>query len=95
MSMGERLRKARLKMGYSQEEVARRIDTHRTTIGKYENGECEPSIKVYKSLSEADRNLLYRCELYSLWQGYESDECIKSTRELYERCLYVDFRISY
>lgn len=27
MSMGERLRKARLKMGYSQEEVARRIDT--------------------------------------------------------------------
>lgn len=39
MSMGERLRKARLKMGYSQEEVARRIDTHRTTIGKYENGD--------------------------------------------------------
>ena len=35
MSMGERLRKARLKMGYSQEEVARRIDTHRTTIGKW------------------------------------------------------------
>ncbi len=50
MSMGERLRKARLKMGYSQEEVARRIDTHRTTIGKYENGECEPSIKVLAKL---------------------------------------------
>lgn len=88
MSMGERLRKARLKMGYSQEEVARRIDTHRTTIGKYENGECEPSIKVLAKLIE-----IY-C-IYSLWQGYESDECIKSTRELYERCLYVDFRISY
>lgn len=36
MSMGERLREARNKIGYSQEEVARRIDLDRTTIGKYE-----------------------------------------------------------
>ena len=31
--MGERLREARNKIGYSQEEVARRIDLDRTTIG--------------------------------------------------------------
>ena len=37
MSMGERLREARNKIGYSQEEVARRIDLDRTTIGKYQN----------------------------------------------------------
>ena len=33
MSMGERLREARNKIGYSQEEVARRIYLDRTTIG--------------------------------------------------------------
>lgn len=43
MSMGERLREARNKIGYSQEEVARRIDLDRTTIGKYENDACVPS----------------------------------------------------
>ena len=35
MSLGSRLRDARLKLDFSQEYVAKRLDLHRTTIGKY------------------------------------------------------------
>mgnify|MGYP000526880559 CR=1 FL=1 len=52
MSMGERLREARNKIGYSQEEVARRIDLDRTTIGKYENDACVPSSTTLARLVE-------------------------------------------
>ena len=43
MSLGSRLRDARLKLGFSQEYVAKRLDLHRTTIGKYENDASLPS----------------------------------------------------
>lgn len=61
MSLGERLKQARLQIGFSQEEVARRIETHRTTISKYEKNECEPSLKVLMKLIEiycADANYI-------------------------------------
>ena len=45
MSLGSRLRDARLKLDFSQEYVAKRLDLHRTTIGKYENMQvCLPQI---------------------------------------------------
>lgn len=50
MSLGERLKKAREKLGFSQEFVAKRINVHRTTIGKYESNECLPSVDILMRL---------------------------------------------
>lgn len=46
MSLGSRLKEARLKLGFSQEYVAGRVNLHRTTIGKYENDASMPSLDV-------------------------------------------------
>ena len=95
MSMGERLRKARLKMGYSQEEVARRIDTHRTTIGKYENGECEPSIKVLANLIEiycTDANyILYGKDMKAMNVSRVPENCMGDVYMLISEYLIDDY----
>lgn len=52
MTLGNRLFIARKRVGLSQEYVANQIGVHRTTIGKYENDECEPSLEVIKKLIE-------------------------------------------
>lgn len=52
MSLGSRLKKSRVKMGFSQEYVARRVNLHRTTIGKYESDECVPSVDILSRLIE-------------------------------------------
>lgn len=45
MSLGSRLRDARLKLGFSQEYVAKRLDLHRTTIGNMKMMQvCRPQI---------------------------------------------------
>ena len=91
MSMGERLREARNKIGYSQEEVARRIDLDRTTIGKYENDACVPSSTTLARLVE-----IYCTDANYILYGKEMKVMnIACTKELYERYLYVAFRISY
>lgn len=95
MSMGERLRKARLKMGYSQEEVARRIDTHRTTIEKYENGECEPSIKVLAKLIEiycTDANyILYGKDMKVMNVSRVPENCMRDVYMLISEYLIDDY----
>lgn len=92
MSMGERLREARNKLGYSQEEVARRIDLDRTTIGKYENDACVPSSTTLARLVEiycTDANyILYGKEMKVM-------NISRVPKKLYERYLHVAFRISY
>lgn len=52
MSLGSRLKEARLKLGFSQEYVAGRVNLHRTTIGKYENDASMPSLDVLIKLIE-------------------------------------------
>lgn len=52
MSIGSRLKEARMNLNFSQEEVAKRINVHRTTIGKYENGESQPSLDILLKLIE-------------------------------------------
>lgn len=42
MTLGERLKAARIREKLSQEFVAKEVGVHRTTIGKYENNECLP-----------------------------------------------------
>lgn len=50
MTIGERLKIAREKLNYSQEYVSKVVGTHRTTIGKYENNECLPSLDLIMKL---------------------------------------------
>lgn len=52
MSLGNRLKNSRERLGFSQDFVARRVDVHRTTIGKYENDECLPSLDILIKLIE-------------------------------------------
>jgi transcriptional regulator with XRE-family HTH domain len=50
-SFGKRLRACREAKDLSQQEVAARLATSYTVIGKYERGEMTPSVEVAKKLS--------------------------------------------
>lgn len=95
MSLGERLKEARLKMGFSQEDVARRIDTHRTTIGKYEKNECDPSINILMKLIEiysADANyILFGKHMKVIHVEGLPEHCIEEIYLLISRYLLDDY----
>ena len=60
MSLGSRLRDARLKLDFSQEYVAKRLDLHRTTIGKYESlPSTDILIKLIEIYCEDANYILY------------------------------------
>ena len=63
MTLGERLKAARIREKLSQEFVAKEVGVHRTTIGKYENNECLPSLttmmKLIKLYNEDANYILY------------------------------------
>ena len=46
--IGERIKAARKAAHLSQTELAQRLDKTMRTVQKYESGEIEPSIDVYK-----------------------------------------------
>ena len=59
MSMGSRLKQARINRKLSQDQVANILGVHRTTIGKYENDESEPSLEKFAKMIDlyhADAN---------------------------------------
>ena len=58
--IGERLKEARKKAKMSQEEVAEILNTSRSNISKYENGNLEPNIQTLKKL----------CEIYNVSADY-------------------------
>ena len=41
----QKIKKARLDTGFSQQEVAKELDIPRSNISKYENGSLEPDIE--------------------------------------------------
>ena len=51
MSFGKRLVEARKKKGFSQEEVANRLNTKAPVIGRYERDEAKPSIEAAARLA--------------------------------------------
>ncbi|MEO0384195.1 MAG: helix-turn-helix transcriptional regulator [Pseudomonadota bacterium] len=58
--LGERLRKARLARGLSQEELARRLNISRQQLQKYEIGENRlSSERLYMTSRELDMSLAY------------------------------------
>lgn len=52
ISFGEKLKECRKAEGYSQAELARKIDTYHSIIGKYERNEVKPTIDVIKKLAK-------------------------------------------
>jgi len=53
MDIGQKLRKARLKAGFTQEQIAETIGVSRQTISNWERGHSYPDIASVLSLSEA------------------------------------------
>jgi len=47
-----RIKEARNKIGYTQQEVSDEIGIARTAISKYENGELEPNIETLSALAD-------------------------------------------
>ncbi len=50
-TFGNKLRECRSEKGFSQTELAKRIDTYHSIIGKYERDEVKPTIDVVKRLA--------------------------------------------
>jgi len=50
---GDRVRELRLSKGLSQEELAFRVNIHRTYIGGIERGERNPSLKNIATIANA------------------------------------------
>ena len=63
----QKLRELRLYSNLTQSEVAQKLATTQTTIGKYERGELQPSIETLIKLSE-----LFECSIDYLL-GREDD----------------------
>ena len=70
---GDRIRRARVARGWSQDELAKRADTTQQTIQRYEAGKREPLAKNLTSLSAA----LGVTVSYLL--GMDSDDTIDQT----------------
>lgn len=51
-SFGKKLREARETVGFSQKDLATKIGSVHTVIGRYERDEMKPSIDVVKKLAE-------------------------------------------
>jgi len=53
--LGKRIQKARKNAGFTQEELAEKINISRTHMGHIEQGRKTPSIKVVTKISKAVR----------------------------------------
>lgn len=53
VSIGERITQLRKQKNWSQDELAKQIDSSRVMIGKYERGDNLPSIEVIVKLAKA------------------------------------------
>lgn len=51
-SFGKKLREAREAKNFSQAELAKRIGSYHSIIGKYERDEVKPTVDVVKKLAE-------------------------------------------
>lgn len=69
MSIGTRIKEARIKIGLTQEELASNIGVTKGAIANYENGVSTPKIELLFKLFSAlhcDANYLYQDDIPSL-----------------------------
>lgn len=52
MAIGDKLLKLRKSKGWSQQDVAKKVGTSGSIVGRYERGEMTPSVEVAKKLAE-------------------------------------------
>lgn len=52
VTFGRKLKECRSEKGFSQTELAKKIDTYHSIIGKYERDEVKPTIDVVKKLAD-------------------------------------------
>lgn len=59
MSLGDKIKNARIKKAYSQAELANKIGVSQSAIYYWENGKREPSIEIIKKIAAAlDTNIV-------------------------------------
>lgn len=69
MSFYDRLRESRLNAGYTQEQLAQKLDIAKSTLSGYENGNRDPSMYTISKIMEAlnvDANFLWQDEMDAL-----------------------------
>ncbi len=57
--MHERIKTERERLGYSQEELAKKLGTTRVTQGKYETGKTQPTTKYLLALQDIGADIYY------------------------------------
>jgi transcriptional regulator with XRE-family HTH domain len=97
---GDKLRRVRMQKGYSEEELARMMGVHPSTISSYETGNRRPHMDIIKKLSEAlfisadyligltdDPNIINYGDAYFKKHGIRKEELIQyhRLRSLIER----------
>ncbi len=50
--IGKRLKFLRKEMGISQEKLAKILDTTQSSINRYENGQTEPSVEIFRKYAD-------------------------------------------
>lgn len=69
MNYGEKIKKARIQKGYSQQKLADEVEVNKSTISRWENGKFEPTLSEVQKLSEV---------LEKNWRYFASDEWIEA-----------------
>lgn len=86
MAIKDRIKEARLKKGYTQEQLAREIGVAKSTVTGYEKGNSEPSIETIIKIMVAldiDANYLWQDECdFPVKVSYDEIEHIKKYRNL-------------
>lgn len=76
-TLGERLRLAREKKGYTQTEVYRRTNINNKTLSKYEKNDSKPDIETVKTLAD-----LYDANYEWLSTGEITEQSKKQNEDL-------------
>jgi len=89
--IGERMRTLREGIGLSQERIAKKISSNQSSIGRYENGDCNPPIKLllwYADYFDVSMDYIFgrtdepQGKLYEFKPKYEDNDDIKSFIEM-------------
>ncbi len=86
MAFADRLKEARLKKGYTQEQIAEKIGVAKSTYTGYEKGNREPNVNTIGRLMEefdVDANFLWQDDTnFPMQVSYEEIKHIEKYREL-------------
>ena len=51
MTIGEKIKDIRIQNGLTQTEFAKKIETTQTSVGLWEKGLCQPSLRALRAIS--------------------------------------------